>query len=76
MSGHPFPPAAESVDPHTDRLLRDLIAIELLEANDGPSADERLTAELGEDLLRVLRLELARLDSGALPVRGRPQSAA
>jgi hypothetical protein len=76
MDDHESPPAVRNVDPHADRLLRDLIAIGLLEANNRPSADERLTAELGEDLLRALRAEQGRLDAGALPIRRRPQSAA
>jgi len=76
MDDHESPPAAKIVDPHTDRLLRDLIAVGLLEANDRPSADERLTAKLGEDLLRAVRAEQGWLDAAALPIRGRPQSAA
>jgi hypothetical protein len=76
MDDHQSPPAVKIVDPHADRLLRELIAIGLLEANNRPSADERLTTELGEDLLRALRTELHRLDSGASQIRSRPQSAA
>ena len=76
MDDHEFPPAAKIVDPHTDRLLRDMMAIGLLEANDRPSADERLTAKLGEDFLRALRAEQGLLDAGASPIRRRPQSAA
>ena len=76
MDDHESPPAVKIVDPHTERLLRDLMAIGLLEANNRPSADERLTATLGEDLLRALRGEQGRLDAGASPIRSRPQSAA
>jgi hypothetical protein len=76
MDDHESPPAVESADPHADRLLRDLIAVGLLEANDRPSAAERLTAKLGEDLLRAVRAEQGWSDAGALPIRGRPQSAA
>jgi hypothetical protein len=76
MDDHESPPAVKIVDPHADRLLRDLMAIGLLEANDRPSADERLTAKLGEDLVRTLRAEQGRLDAGAPPIRSRPQSAA
>jgi len=76
MDDHESPPAVKIVDPHADRLLRNLVAIGLFEANSRQSADERLTTKLGEDLLRALRAELDRLDSGALPIRSRPQRAA
>jgi hypothetical protein len=76
MDGHESPPAVKFVDPHAARLLRDLVAIGLLEANNRPSADERLTTKLGEGFLRVLRAEQGRLDAGASPIRSRPQSAA
>jgi hypothetical protein len=76
MDDHESPPAVKIVDPHADRLLRDLLAIGLMEANNRPSADERLTTKLGEDLLRVLRAEQGRLDAVASPIRSRPQSAA
>ena len=68
--------AANVVDRHTRRLLRDLIAIGLLQVNNRPSADERLTSKLGEDLLRAFRAELGRLDAGAPPMRSRPNHAA
>jgi hypothetical protein len=76
MDDHQSPPAVKIVDPHADRLLRDLLAIGLLEADNRPSADERLTTKLGEDLLQALRAEQGRLDAGALPIRSCPQSAA
>ncbi len=68
--------AAKAVDRHADRLLRDLIAIGVLEANNHPPADERLTTKLGEDLVRALQAELDRLDAEAPPIRSNPQSAA
>jgi len=76
MDDQQSPPDVKIVDPHADRLLRDMIAVGLLEANDRPSADERLTAKLGEDFLRALRAEQGLLDAGASPRRRRPQSAA
>jgi hypothetical protein len=75
MDDHQLQPAAKIVDPHADRLLRDLIAIGHLETKRSPAA-ERLTTKLGEDLLRALSAELDRLDSGALPIRSHPQRAA
>jgi hypothetical protein len=71
-----FQSAAKIVDRHVERLLRDLVAIGLLEVNNRPSADERLTAKLGEDLLRSLRAELGRLDASAPPIHSRPHHAA
>lgn len=76
MDDHESPPAVKIVDPHADRLLRDLVAIGLLEANDRPSADERLATKLGEGLLRALRAEQCRLDADASASRSSPQSAA
>jgi hypothetical protein len=46
----------------TDRLLRDLIAIELLDAN-RLTAAERLSDKLGDDLVAAIRAELNRLNS-------------
>jgi hypothetical protein len=76
MDDHKLQSAARVVDRHIDRLLRDLIAIGMLEANNRPPAAERLATKLGEDLHRALLAELNRSDSGASPLRTRPHHAA
>jgi hypothetical protein len=54
-------------DPPLDRLLRDLTAFGASEPG-RPPADERLAAELGDDLLAALHAELDRLDFGGFPL--------
>jgi hypothetical protein len=61
---------------HTDRLVRDLLALEHLEA-ERPTAAERLRAKLGADLVAVLLADLKRLDSGdGFPLRRPPRRVA
>jgi hypothetical protein len=60
------------VDPHADRLLRDLIAVGLIEADNRLSANERLIAMLGPELHQAIRVELGHLDSSPMPLPGRP----
>jgi hypothetical protein len=58
MSDNTLP--TTTLDRHLRRLLRDLKAIETMEDSTRPTANERLTATLGEELLRVLRAEVER----------------
>jgi hypothetical protein len=57
-------------DASLDRLLRDLNALGRLHVR-RRHATERLTAKLGDVLLRAINAELHRLDAGALPVGSR-----
>ncbi len=52
------------VCPQTSRLVRDLIALGLLDA-ERPTAVERLDAQLDHRLLAAIRAELTRLSAGA-----------
>lgn len=66
---------SERADSPLDRLVRDL------EAYGRPvvsrlDADERLTVELGGDLLAAIRAELDRLDARAFPLCNRPRRVA
>jgi hypothetical protein len=61
-----------TIDRRVRRLVRDLTAIGLMEANDALSRDERLTAVLGPELHEVLRAELCR----PLPLDCRPRRVA
>ena len=63
MDDHESPLAVKIVDPHTERLLRDLMAIGVLEANNRPSADERLTATLGEDFLWLADMQVGKTNN-------------
>jgi len=47
-------PTTNTVDPRLRRLLRDLTAIGLMEAADGPTAAERLNTTLGSELHRAV----------------------
>ena len=77
MEEHHQPqPTAKTVDRHADRLLRDLTAIGLWEANNHPPANERLTTKLGEPLLQTLRAELNHPNAETPPIRSNPQNAA
>ena len=58
MSDNTLP--TTTLDRRLRRLLLDLTAIGTMEAGNGPSADERLTAMLGGELLRALRAEVGR----------------
>jgi len=54
---------------HPDRLFRDVVALGLLDA-ERPTAAERLEAELGADLVAVVRAEVNRSScGGASPCR-------
>jgi hypothetical protein len=55
-----------------DRLVRDMNSL----GRDHLPAAERLTAELGDDLLAAIHAELARLDARAFPLCRRPRRVA
>lgn len=57
-----------------ERLLHDMAALGSSPA--GPSAEERLAAELGDDLLAVILAELNHPDAGEVPLGRRPRRAA
>src|SRR5205814_3970190 len=69
------PDSGRLVDSDAERLLRDLVAIGLLDVP-RPSAAERLDRELGPDLLAAVRQDLGCSDSGETLKRGRPSRAA
>jgi hypothetical protein len=55
----------------TSRLVRDLIALGLLDAQ-RPTAAERLDAQLGHELVAAIRTELTRSNAGGSPFQSRP----
>jgi hypothetical protein len=58
-----------------DRLARDLVALGLLDPT-RPSAAERLTAMLGDELVAAIHAELERASSNPAPLRGCPRRVA
>lgn len=62
-------------DTPLDRLLRDMHAYGRPDAH-RPHGAERLTAELGGDLLAAIHGELSRLEAGAFPLCNRPRRVA
>lgn len=58
-----------------DRLVRDIRALGQPDAS-SLHAVERLTAELGGDLLAAIHAELDRLDAGSFPLCSRPRRVA
>lgn len=62
-------------DTPLDRLLRDMHAFGQADASRLHAA-ERLTAELGGDLLAAVHGELSRLEAGAFPLCSRPRRVA
>jgi hypothetical protein len=63
-------------DSPLDRLLRDLTALGAAAEPEQPRAQERLAAELGDDLLAAVHAELARLDFGGFPLCSRARRVA
>ena len=66
---------SERADSPLDRLVRDVVAYGRADVS-RLDADERLTAELGGDLLAAIRAELDRLDARAFPLCSRPRRVA
>ena len=66
---------SERAESPLDRLVRDVVAFGRPNVS-RLHAVERLTAELGGDLLAAVRAELDRADAGAFPLCSRPRRVA